>query len=80
MLGIAARNCRLRSDAEENTIAGQHARPSVVERHLQRFRRHKTARPHDQFGAGRLVVLQMQFYFAVNHVAFAFANGRHVGQ
>ena len=41
----------MRSDAEENTIAGQHARPSVVERHLQRFRRHKTARPHDQFGA-----------------------------
>jgi hypothetical protein len=27
-----------------------------------------------------VVVLQMQFYFAVNHVAFAFANGRHVGQ
>jgi hypothetical protein len=27
-----------------------------------------------------VVVLQMQFYFAVNHVAFAFANGRHVSR
>jgi hypothetical protein len=27
-----------------------------------------------------VVVLQMQFYFAINHVTFAFANRRHVSR
>ena len=74
------RNCRVRSDVEENLVTRQHARPAVIQPHLERFRRHKTPAPHDQFGAGRLVVLQMQIDFAVDHVALALANLRHVGR
>src|SRR5262245_29402917 len=66
-------NCRMRSDAEENPIAGQHARPAVIETHLQRFRRHEAPAPHDQFGPGHLVVLQMQVDLAVDHLALALA-------
>ena len=55
-----ARNCRVRSDVEKDLVARQHARPAVIQAHLERFRRHKTPGPHDQFGAARLVVLQMQ--------------------
>src|SRR5215831_6713140 len=61
-------NCRMRSDAEENPIAGQHARPAVIETRLQRSRRHKAPGPHDQLGAGHLVVLQMQVDLAVDHL------------
>jgi hypothetical protein len=36
------RNGGVRSDVEENLLAREHARPAVVEAHLERFRRHKT--------------------------------------
>src|SRR5260221_301686 len=72
------RNCRVRSDVEENLVARQHARPAVIQTHLERLRRHKTTRPHDQFGAARPVVLQVIGNQAVNHVALAPANRRHV--
>src|SRR5215472_9215811 len=73
-------NCRMRSDAEENPIAGQHARHAVIETRLQRSRRHKAPGPHDQLGAGHLVVLQMQVDLAVDHLALALADRRHVGR
>src|SRR5262249_26377313 len=67
-------NCRMRSDAEENPIAGQHARPAVIETRLQRSRRHKAPGPHDQLGAGHLVVLQMQVDPPVDHPALSLAD------
>jgi hypothetical protein len=75
-----ARNCRVRSDVEENLVAHQLACPAVIQSHLERFGCHKTPSPHDQFGAGRLVLLQMEINFAVNHVALALANLCHVGR
>ena len=74
------RDCRVRSEVEENLVASQHARAAVIQVHLERFRRHKTPSPHDQFGAARFVVLQMQGNLAINHVALALANRRHVGR
>ena len=74
MLGIAG----VRSDVEENLLARQHARPAVIEAHLERLRRHKTPCPHDQFGAARLVVLQVRGNLALDHVALALADRRHV--
>ena len=41
--------------------------------------RDETSAPHDQFGAARPVVLQMQFDLAVDHVALALAYRGHVG-
>ena len=55
-----SRNCRVRSEVEENLVARQHARAAVIQVHLERLRRHEAPAPHDQFGAARLVVLQMQ--------------------
>src|SRR5260221_86550 len=74
------RNCRVRSDVEENLVARQHARPAVIQTHLERLRRHKTTRPHDQFGAARPVVLQVIGNQAVNHVALAPAKRRPTNQ
>ena len=74
------RDCRVRSEVEENLVARQHPRAAVVQVHLERFRRHKTPGPHDQFGAACLVVPQMQGDLAVDHVALALANLRHVGR
>ena len=51
-----ARDCRVRTEVEENLVARQHARAAVIEAHLKRFRRHKAPGPHDQFGAACLVV------------------------
>src|SRR5262249_35282639 len=36
--------------------------------------------PDDQLGAGHLVVLQMQIDLAVDHLALALADRRHVGR
>src|SRR5258708_12883964 len=74
-----ARNCRVRSNVEENLVARQLACPAVIQAHLERFGCHKTPSPHDQFGAARLVLLEMEINFAVNHVALALANLCHVG-
>jgi hypothetical protein len=46
----------VRSDVEEHLVAHQYARPAAIQPHLERSRRHKTSRPHDQFGPARLVV------------------------
>src|ERR1700730_9967031 len=75
-----ARNYRVRSDVEENLVARQYACPAVIQAHLERFRCHKTPSPHNQFGPARLVVLQMEVNFAINHVALALANLCHVGR
>jgi hypothetical protein len=74
------RNCRVRSDIEKNLVAGQHTRPAVIQADLERFWHHKAPSPHDQFGAGRLVVPQMQGNLAVDHIPLALANLRHVGR
>jgi hypothetical protein len=39
------RDCRVRSEVEENLVTGQHARAAVVLLHLERLRRHKTPAP-----------------------------------
>src|SRR5258707_5761343 len=75
-----ARNYRWRSDVQENLAARQLACPAVIQAHLERFGCHKTPSPHDQFGAARLVLLEMEINFAVNHVALALANLCHVGR
>src|SRR5882762_2808681 len=75
-----ARNYRVRSDVEENLVARQYACPALIQAHLERFGCHETPSPHDQFGAGRLVLLQMEINFAINHVALALANLCHVGR
>jgi hypothetical protein len=74
------RNCRTRSDVEEHPITGEDARAAVVEPHLQRLRRHEAPAPHDQFGPGRFIRLQMKVDFALDHVALSLANSRHVGR
>src|SRR5262249_61117735 len=56
-----------------------YARPAIIETHLERFRRHKAPVTHDQFGAGRLVIVQMRSDLAADHVALALNNGLHVG-
>src|SRR4029077_2060489 len=73
-----ARNCRVRSDVEENLMARQHARTTIIQAHLEGFGCHKTPSPQDQFGSARLVVLQMRGNLAVDHVAFALANLGHI--
>src|SRR5215469_8638862 len=45
-----ARYLRVRSDVEEHLVAHEYARPAAIQAHLERSRRHKTSRPHDQFG------------------------------
>src|SRR5439155_3205521 len=51
---------RVCADIEEDLVGRQHARPAVVEAHLERFRRHEMPRPHDQLGAAVLVVPQVR--------------------
>jgi hypothetical protein len=55
-----ARDCRVRSNVEKNLVTRQHARPAVIEAHLERLRCHKAPSPHDQLGAACFVVVQMQ--------------------
>src|SRR5262245_38049733 len=55
-----ARNRRVGSDVEKNLIARQHARTTIIQAHLERFGCHKAPSPQDQFGAARLVLLQMR--------------------
>ncbi len=74
------RNCRVRSEIEKNPVARQRARPAVVQLHFECLRRRKPPASHDQFGAARLVVVQMQRDFLLNHVALALANLCHVGR
>ena len=69
----------MRSDIDEHAIAGQHARSAVIEMHLERFRCDKAAASHDQLGAGRLVIMQMRVDLALDHVALALDDRRHIG-
>src|SRR5262245_10892061 len=72
------RNGRARSDVEEHLVAYEHARPAVIQVHLKSFRCHEAPSSHDQFGATRLVVLQVGGNLALDHVALALANLLHV--
>jgi hypothetical protein len=77
-LMIGGTRCRACSDIDENLIAHQHARPAVVQPHLERFRRHEIPCSHDQFRAARLVLLQSQGDHAFNHVALALTDFGHI--
>ena len=68
------RNCRVRSDVEENLVARQRARAAVIQLHFERFRRDKAPASHDQLAASRIVVVQMQRNFAIDHVLLALAE------
>ena len=80
--GVEARNVRnrrMRAQVQENPLAGKDARAPIVEAHFERLGRDETPTPHDQFGATRSVVLQMQLDLAVDHVALSLTHGGHVG-
>src|SRR5262249_15879674 len=58
---------------------GQHTGAAVVEINLECFWRHEASVAHDQLGASRLVIVQVRVDLALNHIALAFDDGRHVG-
>jgi hypothetical protein len=72
------RKRRVRSEIEENAVAGQHARSAIIKAHFECFRRQETPAPHDQFSAARLVVLQVHGDQALDHGALALADFGHV--
>src|SRR5215831_20017978 len=74
------RNCCVRTDVEENLVAGQHACAAVIEAYLERLRRHKAPGPHDQLAAGCLVEMYMQRNLALDHIALALADLRHISR
>src|SRR5262249_31763381 len=65
-------------DIEEHFAARQHANPSAVQSDLEGFWRDETPTAHNQFGAARLVVLQVPLNLTVHHLALALANCGHV--
>ena len=71
-------DCRVRSDIDEDLIAGKHARAAVIQVHLDGLRRREAPRAHDQFGAARLIVLHMDCDLGLDHVALALENHSHV--
>jgi len=68
------------SDVEEHLVARKHARPTVIQAHLERSRRHKAPSAHDQLGAARLVVLQVIGNLRLDHVTLALAYSRHINR
>lgn len=68
----------MRSEVEEDLVARQHTRPSVVEFHLEGFGRQKASVAHDQFGTARPVNLQVLRNLPVDHLALALTNRCHV--
>src|SRR5262245_49715071 len=50
-------NCRMRSDIDEDIVAGEHTDAAVIQLHLDRLWRDKPTRTHDQLGAACLVIL-----------------------
>ena len=72
------RNGRARADVEEDLIARQHARPAIIEAHLERFGSHETPGPHDELGAAVFVVAHVRRNLGVDHVTLALANRHHV--
>jgi hypothetical protein len=73
-----ARNGRVCSNIEENLIARQHARPAVVQVHLERFRRHEIPCSHDQFRTARFVQVKMPRDLPIDHLALALQHSLHV--
>jgi hypothetical protein len=73
-----ARNGRVRSDIEEDSVARERTCTAVIQPDLKRFRRHETPTTHDQFGAARFVVLQMPCNQIFDHGALAPLNRRHI--
>jgi hypothetical protein len=68
----------VRSDIEEDLIPHQHARPAVVQAHLDRFRRHEMPGSHDQVDAARFIVLQVHGDQAFDHVALPLPDFGHI--
>ena len=56
---------------DENPLASQHARHTIIQPHLQGFGTNETACAHDLFSATGPVALQVQLDQASNHVGFA---------
>ncbi len=73
------RDCRVGSDIDEDLIAHQRAGATLIQQHLDGFRRHEPPFSHDQFGTARLVCLQVEGNLAVDHLALALAHPCHVG-
>src|SRR6516164_7298457 len=71
-------NCRVRSDIKEDLIGGKHARSSVIQFHLKRFRRYKTPAAHDQFSTAFPIDLQVLSNLTFDHFTLASTNRCHV--
>jgi hypothetical protein len=74
-----AGNRRMRTQVQEDPLAGKNPRTAVVQVHFDGLRRDETPASQDQLGTTGAVVVQMQFDLAVDHVALALADRRHVG-
>src|SRR5262245_16797161 len=68
----------MRADVEENVVAAQYPRASIIQANLDRLGCSKAPVTHDQFGARRLEILQMRGNFSVHHGALAPANPLHI--
>ena len=69
----------MRAQVQENPFAGKEARAAIIEVNFDQPGPNEASTPHNQLGATRPVVLQIQFDFAVDHVALALAYRGHVG-
>lgn len=69
---------RTRARVDHNGLAMQGANPAVTEGHLDRFRRHEAAVPHDEFRAARPVLVEVHRDQPVDHLAFAVADPGHL--
>jgi hypothetical protein len=78
LLPKRVRNCRVCPDIKEDLIGYQHTCCSVVQFHLDGFRRYKTPIAHDQFGTARRIDLQVLRNLTLHHLALAPANRCHI--
>jgi hypothetical protein len=72
------RHRRVRPHIDEDLFGLHDARRTIVEPHLELFRRDEPSRPPDQPGAGLLEGLEVVDDLAVDHVALARTHPRHV--
>jgi hypothetical protein len=73
------RNSCMRTNIDDNLIAGKQAGASIVQRDLHGFRAHEAAAAHDEFDATLPVGLQMEGDLAIDHVLLAAADLAHIG-
>src|SRR6202043_343091 len=75
-----ARYRRMRTDIDEDLVAGQPPRAAVVLLDLERLRRNEVSAAQDQFGTARREGREVGGDLSLDHVAFTLAHLRHVGR